>query len=136
MHVRGQAADAVAQVELVLMRDERQLSRQTVHPRRGRFVGVFTLGRPRVAGAIIVMAIGRDRHGIPVATVRREFAVAALLAAAGEPRPMLGEDGIFGSRGVDLSAFLERVPGRPVARPDLRAWPVGDLGWQVNPTQL
>jgi hypothetical protein len=144
--VRGRAADAVEQVELVLVREEDQVATQTVRrSSRGTFSGVFTLGAPRTAGPVTVVAIGRDRHGIPVATARQEVRVGALEAvgalgtrggALARPTPSrrpIGEDGLMGR------IVLERMAAeqaRGAGRIDGLPTPVESGVWQPRPLVL
>jgi len=137
--VRGLAHDVVTQIELVLLRSEAQIARQTVVPRSlGRFTGVFTVGAPRDAGPVQILAIGRDRHGIPVVTVRQRVLLGALFVVTSRPapgpsmRPPKGEDGLMGS------LTLDPVPPAP-SESEVAiqwVWPIGQLGWRTNPAQL
>jgi hypothetical protein len=98
---------------------------------------------PRRAQSLTVVAIGRDEHGVPVVTVRRPVAVESIARAARSDtaavpvRPRLGEDGLAGSRVVDMEALeaaRDRANGVP-PRAVRTSWPVGRFGWRTNPVQ-
>jgi hypothetical protein len=134
--IRGHAAPEVRQVLLVLVDGETRIGRQTVRPSAsGRFGGVFTLLPPRRAMDLTVIAVGRDSGADAISTTRRAVHVSPLHAVAAGPavdRPRLGEDGVLGSRGVDLAA----LPQPSLApKPPGWGWPVGQLAWQANPVQ-
>jgi hypothetical protein len=129
VRVRGRAAPAVDHVEIRLVRSSATLGRQTVRPTgTGLYGGLFTLGAPRAASGITVVAIARDPAGVVLAEAHREIRLAALHAAVLVPPPgiRLGEDGILGSRGVDLTAYAAVAEW---------SYPIGRLGWRTNPTQ-
>jgi hypothetical protein len=129
VRVRGRAAATVDHVEIRLVRSSATLGRQTVRPTgTGLYGGLFTLGAPRAASGITVVAIARDADGAALAEAHKEIRLEALHAAAVVPPPAirLGEDGILGSRGVDLTVY---AGGREWS------YPIGQLGWRTNPTQ-
>jgi hypothetical protein len=137
--VRGHAAPSVPEVIVALVDGESEIARQTVRPSsKGRFSAVFTLRPPRPRMELTVVAVGRDSNAAPVSTSRRAVLVAALDGRAGAAvatateRPRLGEDGVLGSRGVDVAALPRPTPA---PAPPGWGWPVGRLAWQANPVQ-
>ena len=115
--VRGRAATTVHEVVLVLRSGDREVARQSVQPSRsGRFAAVFTLQPPRPAMDLTVVAIARDDREATLGEVERTARVAPLdrVAAAPTPRPLLGEDGVLGSRGVDITAAAGGSSSGPV----------------------
>jgi hypothetical protein len=123
--VRGRAPAAASEVLLVLRDHEIEVARQRTRPgRSGRFAAVFTLQPPRPAMDLTVAAtavsgdhtLGQAEQPVRVAPLDR-------VAAVPSPRPSLGEDGVLGSRGVDLSALEPRAgPATPPTAPTGRLW--------------
>lgn len=137
--VRGHAAPEVRQILLVLVDGETRLARQTVRPsKRGTFSAVFTLGPPRPLLELTVIAVGRDSGADAISTSRRAVVVSPLSSVAVAERVpgRLGEDGLLGSRGVDLAADEDVAVTDPIVPAAWNAqFPVGQLAWQANPAQ-
>jgi hypothetical protein len=107
--VRGRVGSDVHEVVVVLRTGGAEVARQTTRPgRSGRFAAVFTLQPPRPRMNLTVVAIAQDAAAQPLGEARQEVRVAPLarVAALPSPRPSLGEDGVLGSRGVDLAPVV------------------------------
>jgi hypothetical protein len=123
--VRGRAAKPVAQILLVLRSDGTEVARQSTTPgRSGRFAAVFTLQPPRPRMDLTVVAIALNGGAETLGQAEQPVRVAPLdrVAAVPSPRPSLGEDGVLGSRGVDVSALVPAGDSAGVA-PVATDWP-------------
>ena len=123
--VRGRVTAGVDELLLVLRSERGEVARQTTRPARsGRFAAVFTLQPPRPAMDITVVVTALDERDGALGEAEQVVHVARLdrVAAAPSPRPSLGEDGVLGSRGVDVSELESDRDGAPAAA-GVAGWP-------------